>query len=185
MFADLVKKARSIRRFDEQDPIPPDTLRELVDIARLVPSAGNHQPLRYCLISSTEDRQRLFPSLAWAGALKDWDGPGPGERPTGYILILSRREAGPDLGIAAQTIQLAAVSLGYGACMLGAIKRDQIKKDLSLPAHLHLNLVIALGRPAETVVLEPLPEDGSTNYWRSADGGHHVPKRSLEDVLLP
>lgn len=47
-------------------------------------------------------------------------------------------------------------------------------------------MVIALGRPAETVRLEPLEAspDGSTNYWRDDASVHHVPKRSLEDVLL-
>jgi hypothetical protein len=44
--------------------------------------------------------------------------------------------------------------------------------------------VIALGVPEEAVVVEHLGPEGNIRYWRDAAGVHHVPKRSLEDVLL-
>ena len=49
-----------------------------------------------------------------------------------------------------------------------------------------LKLVCAFGLPAEEVRLEPLSAspDGSIKYWRDDAGVHHVPKRSLEDVLI-
>ncbi len=184
MFADLVRKARTYRRFDESDPIPVETLRGFVDIARIVPCGGNSQRLRYMIVSTPEDRATIFPMLAWAAALKDWPGPAEGERPTGYIVILSEANDGTSLGIAAQTMQLAATEAGYGACMMGAIKRDEIKKAFNIPESMNVHLVMAIGRPAETVVIEPMPPDGKTAYWRSCDGVHHVPKRSLDDVLV-
>ncbi|MDT8391425.1 MAG: nitroreductase family protein [Lentisphaeria bacterium] len=184
MFKDLVKKARTYRRFDESDPLSADALKSLVDVARLAPCGGNSQKLRYMIVSRPEDRAVLFPNLAWAGALKDWPGPAAGERPTGYIIILSEAAPGHNVGIAAQTIQLAAAEAGYGCCMMGAIKRDDIKAAFSIPEAVNAHLVLALGKPAETVVLEPMPPDGGTAYWRSEDGVHHVPKRALEDVLV-
>ncbi|MCC8189787.1 MAG: hypothetical protein LIP77_03995 [Planctomycetes bacterium] len=45
-------------------------------------------------------------------------------------------------------------------------------------------MVIAIGYPLETVVLETLPPSGSTAYWRDAAGVHHVPKRGLAEVLV-
>jgi len=45
-------------------------------------------------------------------------------------------------------------------------------------------LVIALGKPVETVVLEDLPTDGSIRYYRDAQQVHHVPKRSLQDLIV-
>jgi len=45
----LVRKSRSIRRFQENRRIPDEILTELVDIARFCPSAGNRQPLRYII----------------------------------------------------------------------------------------------------------------------------------------
>ena len=68
MFADLVRKARTFRRFKESDRIPEDKLRDLVDLVRFVPCGGNSQKLRYMIVSKPEDCAELFPSLAWAGA---------------------------------------------------------------------------------------------------------------------
>ena len=184
---DLVRRARTIRRFVESDPVPESLLRDLVDIARLVPCGGNQQPLRYRLVQGPEARL-LDPLVAWATMLKDWGGPRVGERPTGFIVILAAadRTQAPltDIGIAAQTIHLAAAERGYGACMLGAIKREAIHNVLNLPPEWAVHLAIAIGRPAETVVIEDLAPGGETRYYRTPDGVHHVPKRRLEDALI-
>ena len=186
-FHDLVRRARSIRRFVESEPVPEALMREWVDMARLVPSGANQQPLRYRIVPGAEVRA-LDPLVAWAALLKDWGGPGPGERPAGFIIILSAagkaQVPSTDIGIAAQTIQLAAAERGYGACMMGSIKRQEIHRALNIPDEWAVQLAIALGRPAETVVLEELPPGGETAYYRSPDGVHHVPKRRLEDVLV-
>lgn len=101
MFADLVRKARTYRRFDESTPIPAETLRDFVDLARLVPCGGN-----------------------------------------------------------------------------------SIKAAFNIPESMNVHLVLAIGEPAEKVVIEPMPPDGNTAYWRSGDGVHHVPKRGLDEVLV-
>ncbi len=187
MFKELVRNARSFRRFREDEPVSLDILRELVDMARLVPCGGNQQPLRYRIVHGN-DCARVFPHLAWAAALKDWDGPGPGERPTGYIIILSsagrKNPPNTDIGIAAQTIQLGATHLGFGACQLGSIKRDLIHRDLGIPNEWAVNLVIAIGKPGETVVIEDLAPGAPTAYFRTSDNVHHVPKRTLDEVLV-
>lgn len=181
---ELVRQARSFRRFDGSKPITADVLRSLVDLARLTPCGGNQQPLRYRLVSVPDECASVFPHLAWAGALKDWPGPAPGERPTGYIVIVSAQDSSTDVGIAAQTIQLAATEKGYGACMIGSIKRDNVKRTLAIPDPLAVRLVIALGIPAETVVLEEISPDDCLDYYRTRDDVHHVPKLRLEDVLI-
>ena len=186
-FHELVQRARTIRRFIESDPVPETVLHELVDIARTVPCGGNQQPLRYRIVHGAAVRL-LDPLVAWAAALKDWGGPKEGERPTGFIIMLSAadKQQAPqtDIGIAAQTIQLAAAERGYGACMMGSIKRDEIHRVLNIPAEWAVRLAVALGRPAETVVLEDLAPGNDTRYYRTPDGVHHVPKRRLEDVLV-
>jgi nitroreductase len=45
MLEDLIKKNRSCRRFLQKEPVPVDTLRRLVNLARLSASSGNLQPL--------------------------------------------------------------------------------------------------------------------------------------------
>jgi len=34
------------------------------------------------------------------------------------------------------------------------------------------------------VDIEPLPSDGKIEYWRTSDGTHHVPKRSLDELIV-
>ncbi|HKJ40907.1 MAG TPA: hypothetical protein VKA27_02390 [Sunxiuqinia sp.] len=43
--------------------------------------------------------------------------------------------------------------------------------------------VLALGKSAEKVVLEEM-ENGDYKYWRDENDEHHVPKRSLDDLIL-
>jgi nitroreductase len=185
---ELVLKNRSYRRFHEEKAIARETLVELVDLARLSASGGNMQPLKYILSCDSETNERIFPHLAWAGFLKDWPGPSPGERPSAYIVILGdtevRKDAGCDQGIAAQSILLGAAERGLGGCMLGAIKRDDLRRALAIASHLKILLVVALGTPKETVVLEEVGPDGSIEYWRADDDTHHVPKRPLEEIII-
>lgn len=189
-FARAVRACRSYRRFDEGDPIPEALLIELVDLARVVASGANRMPLRYRIVSAASDRDAMFAQLKWAGALPEWDGPEAGERPTGYIVVCDAGHGATtsvDEGIAAQTIMLAATQAGYGGCMLHAFNKAKVSEALGLEAAgVTPLMVIALGRPAEDVRLESLgaSPDGSTNYWRDEADVHHVPKRSLAEVLV-
>jgi len=184
----LVLRNRSYRRFDETHRIERDTLVELVDLARHTASAANRQPLRYILSCDPDTNARIFPCLAWAGYLKDWPGPEPGERPTAYIVITVDTRIAKDWwcddGIAAQTMLLGAVERGLGGCMIGAIQKDRLREALSIPEHLFIRLVLALGKPAETVVIEDLEPGGDVRYWRDDAGVHHVPKRRLEELIV-
>lgn len=185
---DLVAKNRSYRRFDESFPITEQTLRELVDLARLTPSGANFQPLKYLLACTPEKNAEIFPTLAWAGYLKEWPGPDAGERPSAYILILGDTEItknfGCDHGITAQTILLGAAEKGLGGCMIGNIKRESLREALGISERFEILLVLALGKPVEEVVIEELPEDGSVKYWRDEKAVHHVPKRALKNIII-
>ena len=188
MFFDLVKKNRSYRRFYENEPISKETLAKLIDYARLSPSGSNRQALRYYISYDQETNNKLCDSVLWAMYLKDWDGPTPGERPTGYIVIVQHVEykmAAPiDHGIAAQSILLGATELGLGGCMFANIRREQLREILNIPECYEILLVIALGKPKEVVVIDEIDPDGDIKYWRDRDSVHHVPKRKLKDIIL-
>ncbi len=188
MIRDLVVRCRSYRRFREERAVTGETLRDLVDLARLTASAANKQPLRYVVSCTTTRNDRIFPHLAWAGYLHDWDGPGPGERPTAYVVLLGDTETAQpvqwDDGIAAQTMLLGAVERGLGGCIIASIDKPGLRETLAIPERYEILLVIALGEPAETVVLEDVRPDGNIRYWRDKDRVHHVPKRRLDDVIL-
>ena len=187
MIADLVEANRSYRRFHQDKPIALETLRLLVDLARVAPSTQDPHALRYILSSTPEKNNLIFPCLGWAGYLKDWPGPAEGEQPVAYIVILGDREItedfGCDHGIAAQTILLAATEMGLGGCMITSIQREKLRTALSIPGEHHILLVIALGYPSETVVIEEV-KNGDIKYWRDEKGAHHVPKRALSDIIL-
>jgi nitroreductase len=187
MIKDMVLKARSYRRF-KQSPISLDTLRELVDIARISPSGGNLQPLRYMIAADIDANAKIFSTTAWAGYLNNWDGPAEGERPTGYIIILHDKEtansAGCNHGIAAQNIVLGAAELGLGACMIGSIKRQELAKKLNISDRYNIMLIIALGIPSEEVVLDDIDDTQSIKYYRDKNDIHHVPKLTLDNVII-
>ncbi len=186
-FATLVKEARSCRRFQENDRLGPDALAWLVDCARLCPCARNAQVLRYVAVESKQVCDAIFPQTRWAGVLK-WDGPIAGERPTGYIAILAPEKCTKlvhmDVGIAAQTIQLAAQSKGIGCCMHASFNPKECMNIFEVPEGMEIALILGLGVEKERRALTDMPEDGSFSYWRDDEGIHFVPKRSLQEVLL-
>lgn len=184
---DLVIKNRSYRRFDESHVIPIETLEDLIDLSRYGASGRNAQPLKYILSNSPASNELIFPALAWAAYLKDWPGPSRGERPSAYVVMLLDKSISEqplcDHGIAAQTILLGAVEKGLGGCILMSIKKDMLREALQIPSTFEILMVIALGKPVEQVVIEPLAAGGDFKYWRDDQGVHHVPKRSLEEII--
>jgi len=188
MIKDLIRKNRSYRRFHQEVAIGPEMLRELVDLARLSASGANRQPLKYVLSYDPERNAQIFPHLAWAGYLQDWPGPGEGERPSAYIVILGDTEIsqsfGVDPGIAAQSILLGATEKGLGGCTIASIQKEALRQALEIPPCYEILYVLALGRPKEEVRIEAVGPDGDIKYWRDAEGVHHVPKRSLDDLIV-
>jgi nitroreductase len=188
MIADLVRKNRSYRRFYQQETVTLETLRELVDLARLSASGANRQPLKYILSCDVEKNARIFPQLAWAAYLKDWEGPVEGERPSAYVVILGDREIantfGVDHGIAVQSMLLGATEKGLGGCIIASVNKDGLREALAIDPRYEILLVLALGKPKETVVIDPVGPDGDIKYWRDAQQVHHVPKRALDEILI-
>lgn len=189
MLKDLLIKNRSYRKFDENTGISKDELIELIDLTRYTASTVNLQALKFKPICGKSENGLMFESLRFAGLLKGKGTPPEGKRPTGYIIILCDSGIAKDLrydaGIAAQTILLGAVEKGLGGCMLGSIDRDKVYKDFGIDKErFSIELVIALGKPDENIVLTEIGEDGSTAYYRDENGNHFVPKRKIEDIII-
>ena len=187
MIKEILEKSRSYRRFKEDMKIERETLEELVDLTRFCPSTGNIQPMKYALVWEEDLNSRVFKTLAWAGYLREWDGPTEGERPTAYIVLLKDRNlmktASLDDGIVAQTICIGAAEKGIGTCMIGSVKREELRSILELDERFDISLVIALGYPNEIVVLEDIKDDGNFKYWRD-EVNHYVPKRTIDEVII-
>ena len=184
---DLVRKNRSIRRFNESHVIDRDELLNLIDHARLSASGRNQQSLKYIISNQPAQNEKIFPLLGWAGFIKEWDGPAKGERPSAYIIVLHDNQIASnhycDEGIAMQSITLAAAEADLGCCMIASVDRTKLRDILSIPEHLKILNVVAIGKPAEQVVLEEL-RNNDYKYWRDDQEVHHVPKRPLSGIVL-
>lgn len=185
---ELTLKNRSYRRFHQDMPVDMQTLRELVDLARVAQSPWNQQAVKFLLCNRPEMNAQIFEHLFWAARMPEWNGPAEGERPSAYIIIVADKELAKvfnyDHVVAGTTLLLGAVERGLGGCLMGAFSKKKMTATLGLSERYEPLLVVALGTPNETIVLDPVGPDGNTAYWNDEQGVHHVPKRSLEDLIL-
>lgn len=180
-----ISRRRTIRRFRNQK-VPDLALEKMVDAARLAPSASNRQLLEYIAVNDKTTCEQLFEHLEWGSNMAGGDAPPEGRRPCAYIAVLINRnisESGGehDAGAAVQNILLSSFDSGFGTCWLRSFKKKKIQKLLSVPAHMDLDSIIALGVPGESPLTEVLTD--SVKYWRDERGVLHVPKRLLGDIL--
>jgi nitroreductase len=184
----IAETNRSYRRFIQSHQISSQLLERLIYLARISASSANLQPLKYILSNTEEKNQKIFPTLSWAGYLKEWSGPVEGEKPSAYIILLGDlslcNSFQYDAGIACQSILLGAAERGLGGCLIGSIKKETLRESLLIPEGYEILLVIALGKPGEKVVIENLAPDGDIKYWRDENDIHHVPKRGLGELIL-
>lgn len=183
---EAVKKRRTIRKF-KQIPIERQLLIKYIDAARVAPSAANLQPLKYALVNDPDTNQRVFELLKWAGYLGGEYDPKEAERPTAYIVVcadtnIRKTGYGEDAGAAVQSLILAALEDGIGACWIGSVDRPALAELLNLPENLAISSVIALGYPAEDPI-EAAVLNEDIKYYLS-DGRLNVPKRSVDEVLI-
>lgn len=191
MFKDLVEKNRSYRGFNEDRKITKEELYELIDTARVTASAANRQPLKYYIATEKEEVEGILGLTKWGGALPELHLPKEGTHPTAFVVILQDKNIQPntqavliDVGIAAQTLLLSATEKGLGGLMIRNFGPDPLTEMLKLPENLVPVLVVALGKPEETVRLVELPIDGNTNYYRNDNNTRFVPKRELKDIVI-
>ena len=185
---ELLATSRTCRRFQKDVSMSEATLAALVDLARISPSARNAQVLRYAIVADAAARRQMFGLITLGGALKEGQRPTVDQEPAGYIVILAPEKLDAfglmDVGIAAQSINLAANDINLACCMIGAFNKPGVRALLEIPAELDPRLVLALGAPAEKRGLAPLNADGTTTYFLDHEGVHRVPKRSLDEVLV-
>ena len=191
MIKELAQKSRSYRAYDKSRSISREELLDLIDTARYAPASANMQPLCYYIAYEQEDLDKILPLLKWAAMLPDRHLPDPGKEPTAIVVICCDTEitknpqvVSRDVGAVAQTILLAATEKGLGGIMIGNYNAEKLSEALHLPENLQPQLVVALGKPAENIILEDVEKGESVKYYRDENDIHHVPKRKLEDIII-
>ncbi len=139
-----IKERRSIRRYQDKE-VPKDILEELIDCARLAPSARNDQPWKFVVITNKETLKKLGNVVTTGSFIGD----------AAACIIVCGKENGhlvEDGCAATQNILLAAHSLGIGTCWVAGVNRaynDNAKKILGIPNDIDIVSFIPLGYPDE------------------------------------
>ena len=188
----LINKNRTYRRFYQDYKIDEEQLFKLVNLARLSPSPRNLQALKFWVSNDEKLNEKIFPSLAWAGYIKDWPGPPPGEQPAAYIFILADKNISSNFqkdflptasGIAAQSILMGAVETDLGGCIIATFQKNKIAQTILLKEHLEILLILAVGKPKENIIIQDMDSSNDIKYWRDEQGNHYVPKRKLDNII--
>jgi len=184
MIYEKIISRRTIRRYQRRE-VPKEVLVKCVDAARLCPSAANRQPLKYVIVNDEKLLKEVFSTLSWAGYLPQFK-QSEEEVPRAYIVILLDKnisgKADQDAGIVAMSISMVAYDEGLGSCILGAVDREMLRGILGVPENLEILLVVSLGYPAESPVVEKM-KGNDVKYWLDGKGVWHVPKRDLEEII--
>lgn len=158
-FDEIVSKRKSIRDYEDK-PVEKEKVLQVLQAARLAPSACNKQPWRFVIVESPEAKNLVLKE-GFGGAIvpNKWAKTAPiiivvcsqtdiifhniAEKIQGvnYHLI--------DLGIACQNLVLKACDLGLGTCYIGWFKGKAIKKVLGLPSSYKVECLITLGYPTK------------------------------------
>jgi nitroreductase len=154
---EALRTRRSVRQWSP-DPVSDEKLKELVQAAAWAPSGSNNQPWAFVIIREEGNLKRLRAAA-----------PGIAGRATAVVLMcLDRRRGDEDpgtseydmvhmsLGAAMQNLLLAAHDQGLGACAIGSFHHASLASIVSLPPHLELKLLIALGYPVSQPKAPPL-----------------------------
>ena len=181
---------RTVRRYDESRRVTESELEKLVELVRYTPSGRNAQPLKYRLVTDDEEREALFKHLKWAGYFSDWDGPQPGERPAAYLVQCLDTYYGKDClcddGLQLEAVTLGMHTLGLAGCIIKAFNPAGVAQALNIDSRFSPRYVLAIGYPAENVVIEDMSgdKDDDFKYFRTPDSVHHVPKRPLKELII-
>lgn len=146
---EVLKKRRSIRKYQTK-PIEKDMLLQLLEAARLGPSAANMQPCHFIVVTAKEMREKLKASYK-----NDWFVNAPViivgcAKPKEAWRRRDREEYWKvDAAIAMQNLILAAAEAGLGTCWIAAFDEKAAKKALDIPKDVRVVAMTPLGYPDE------------------------------------
>lgn len=148
-----IEKRRSVRAYKDE-PVPEESLRKILEAARLAPSAHNSQEYKFVVVKDTEKREKLAEAA---------DQSFVGEAPVIIVAVSLNPEHllssdvpayALDLAIALDHMTLAAVEEKLGTCWVGAFDQEEVKKILNVPDQYKVVVLLPIGYPDD----EPAPK---------------------------
>ena len=134
------RKRKSSRSYADT-PVTDEVLVNIMEAARLAPSAGNVQPWHFIIVREEEKRRGIAKGCRYGKFLS--------ESPV-VIIACGDKKASPrwyavDTAIALEHIVLAATALGLGACWIGMFNEEEIREMVNLPVQFEIVALLALG----------------------------------------
>jgi nitroreductase len=148
-FSELVRKRYSVRAY-KPDPIPAEVLQQVLEAARLAPTAANRQPFQLIVIHTAgceADLRRIYP--------RAWFTQAPlvvcicGLPTKGWVRVDGKNYTDVDAAIAMDHLVLAATDLGLGTCWIAAFDPAAARQVLGLPEGVDPIAFTPLGYPAD------------------------------------
>jgi nitroreductase len=133
---------RSIRKY-KREPIPDEHLKQILEAGRQAPSAANRQPWHFVVVRDPEQRQCVAQACNGQMWMAD----------AACILValglpaVSNKWHRVDVAIALENMVLAARSLGYGTCWIGAFDPEKVKAVCQIPSEAEIVACTPLGVP--------------------------------------
>ena len=144
-----MKSRRSIRSYTDE-PVKRETIEEIVDCARLAPTAMNDQPWEFLVISSKEALATIPPMLGHAAFIAS---------AAFAVLVLTRETnyAVEDSCAATENLLIAGAAFGLGSCWVAGTKQAYgpvVARAFGAPEDCQLIAIVSFGYPAEEPVVE-------------------------------
>lgn len=156
--SEAIRRRASCRAY-RPDPVPEETLRRVLEAARLAPSACNRQPWRFAVVRDPELRRRVVAEGFLPGLRLQWALGAPALVVLGMErgLVTHRLAVGIsrvdypwiDLGIAGEHLVLAAEEEGLGTCWIGWVRPRALRRLVGWPAGIRPVSVISVGYAQE------------------------------------
>ena len=141
------------------DPVPEQHLTQVLEAARLAPSACNQQPWRFAVVRAPEMKHRIVEQGFLPGIKMTWALDAPVHVVVGMeVSFLTHRLAASvsgvaypwvDIGIAGEHLVLAATELGLGTCWIGWIRPRVVARIVGWPRLVKPVVVITVGYPRQ------------------------------------
>lgn len=138
-----IKTRKSIRKYENR-PIPKEVLEDLLESARIAPSADNAQGWHMIAVTDKITLRKLVPVSGHQKFVGECS-----------LYLVGVAEPGVyysaiDMSIALDHLTLRAVELGLGTCWVGDFESDKVKELLAIPAERDVPICMSVGYPAET-----------------------------------
>jgi nitroreductase len=142
-------KRRSVRKY-RSDPIPDDDLNLILEAARRAPTGGNRQKWRMVVVTDPDMRKKT----AEACSRQMW----MADAAVILCMVTEPGEGKVNGAIVLDHSILAATSLGYGTCWVGAYDEGKVKEVLGIPADYGIVCLTPVGVSAEVPAARPRKE---------------------------